>query len=256
MYKLLVAEDEKEIRTGLSNYFPWSSVGFEVAAQAENGLEVLSIIDSMEIDVILSDIKMPIMDGLTLCKELSKRHKPPVMILLTGHRDFDFARQAIDCGVKKYLLKPTDYQMIIDVFTQVRHELDEQRGQTVDREIRDGMTDGFYNTIVNQVKEYIATDIGRATLEGASGHVHMSTPYLSKLFKTRTGVNFCDYLIGCKIQRAKEMLVSPGYKIYEIGELLGYTNANNFSRRFKEQEGITPYQYRARQGKELGLPAE
>lgn len=245
MYKLLVVEDEPEIRQGLASYFPWGNFGFELVAQAENGAQALDVIKRQPVDVVLSDIKMPVMDGLAMCQQLAALPAPPVVVLLTGYRDFEYAQKAIEYGVKKYLLKPTDYKVLMDTFTQIRTELDARGAAAEGAPEPEAPAEGFYDQILNQVKGYIHENLKTATLQEAAERVHISAPYLSRLFKSRLDMNFSEYLITCKVQRAKEMLRSPGYKIHTISSELGYSNANNFSRTFKQYTGQTPYQYRA-----------
>jgi two-component system response regulator YesN len=247
MYKLLIIDDEAEIRIGLSNYFPWNQFGFEVAAQAENGIQALSVLESRHIDVALCDIKMPVMDGLAFCKEVCSRKLNLIIILLTGYKDFEFARSAIEYGVRKYLLKPTDHKEIAELFTRIREELNcathafGLKNNEKEIIIKSG---NYYDRIINITKAYVQNNIQCATLESAADEVCMSAPYLSKLFKSKIGENFSDYLIAQKMEKAAELLRQTDSKVYEISEQVGYSNPNNFARTFKKYFGVTPYQYR------------
>jgi two-component system, response regulator YesN len=195
----------------------------------------------------LCDIKMPVMDGLTFCKEVCSRKLGTIVILLTGYKDFEFARSAIEYSVRKYLLKPTDHKEIAQVFTQVREELnhatDTFRLKDNEKEVII-KSDNYYERIVNITKLYVQNNIQNATLESAADEVCMSAPYLSKLFKAKIGENFSNYLIAQKMEKAAELLRQTDNKVYEISEQVGYSNPNNFARTFKKHFGVTPYQCR------------
>ncbi len=247
MYKLLIVEDETEIRVGLSNYFPWENYGFEVVAQSEDGLQALSIIERLHVDVILCDIMMPVMDGLTLCKEIFSRKLKVTVVFLTGYRDFEYARTAVEYGVRKYLLKPTSHKELTLAFTQIKEELDSASDSAgpvrAEAEAAIGSAD-FYKSIISLTKEYVSNNIKTATLEGASNAVHLSAPYLSKLFKIKNYENFSDYLMSKKMEKAAELLKEVYNTVYEVSESVGYSNPKNFTRAFRKYFGVTPNEYR------------
>ncbi|WP_248924700.1 response regulator [Paenibacillus hamazuiensis] len=116
MYRILLVDDEYETRNGLSHYFPWSEIGFHIAAQKENGKEALEYMEWHPVDVLLSDIRMPIMSGLELAKAVMLRKWPTKIILLTGHKDFEYARQAVNLGASRFITKPSSFEEIRDVF--------------------------------------------------------------------------------------------------------------------------------------------
>lgn len=95
MYRLLIADDEYEIRTGLANYFPWDTVGFEVADLCSNGVEALSFIEKQTVHAVLCDVKMPIMDGLTFAKLLREKYPDVKLVFLSGYKDFEYVRKAL-----------------------------------------------------------------------------------------------------------------------------------------------------------------
>ena len=95
MYRLLIVDDEVGIRNGLANFFPWAELGFQVVGQARNGEQALKIIEEDEkpIDVLMTDIKMPVMDGLELIERLKKCDFSGKIILLSAYNEFEYARR-------------------------------------------------------------------------------------------------------------------------------------------------------------------
>jgi YesN/AraC family two-component response regulator len=124
MYRLLIADDEEEIRNGLADCFPWGEVGFRVTARAENGKRALEIIEHEEVDAVLTDIRMPLMSGIDLARHIFERHLDLPVVFLSAYKDFAYAQKAIQYGVRRYVLKPTDYSELASVLSALKRELD------------------------------------------------------------------------------------------------------------------------------------
>ncbi|UUZ79021.1 response regulator [Paenibacillus sp. P26] len=237
MYKLLIADDEYEIRNGLSNYFPWSDVGFEVVSQAENGPQVIEYTETHEVDVLLCDIRMPRMTGIEVARELYSRNSPVKVIFLSGYKDFEFAQQALIYGVKNYIVKPTNYEDLYHIFMGIKEELNRERKKAPGEE-------SVSDKVIAVIKNYVQECYRDAALEDAAELVHMSPYYISKYFKQKTGENFSDYVISVKMQKAAQFLKEIDYKTYEISEMIGYSNPKNFTRTFKKYFGKSPREFR------------
>lgn len=123
MYSLIVVDDEPAIRNGLATRIDWHSLGFDVTSTFEDGREALDYVRSNPVDVVLTDIKMSVMSGLELAEHIHEEGIRTVVVLLTGFRDFEFARKAMRVGVRHYLLKPTQPGEITEVFDSVRETL-------------------------------------------------------------------------------------------------------------------------------------
>lgn len=106
MYTLLVVDDEALIREAITSIIDWESLGFTTIFQAEDGLEALEICRSDKIDLVLTDIVMPFMDGMELTRVLHDEFPQIHIVILTGHEEFEYAKEAIDMSVKNYILKP------------------------------------------------------------------------------------------------------------------------------------------------------
>ncbi|UJF31900.1 response regulator [Paenibacillus hexagrammi] len=127
MLNLLIVEDEFTTREGLLTMVDWKTLGIEVCGQAGNGLEALDMIESGGVDLLLSDIRMPIMDGLQLLTALNDKQLDIPSVLLTGYSDFEYAQRALRLGAVDYIIKPCPPREIAAVFEQVVSKLKERR---------------------------------------------------------------------------------------------------------------------------------
>lgn len=119
LLNLLIVEDELTTREGLYNMIDWGALGIQVCGQASNGLEALTMINTGSVDLLLSDIRMPIMDGLQLLTEIHNKQLDIPSVLLTGYSDFEYAQRALRLGALDYILKPCPPREIASVFEQV-----------------------------------------------------------------------------------------------------------------------------------------
>ncbi|MDD3334751.1 MAG: response regulator, partial [Eubacteriales bacterium] len=126
MYKLILVDDEAEIRQGLKEIIPFESLGFTVAGEAGDGMEALRLCESVEPDLMITDIRMPLMDGLTLCRKAKAILPMLQCIILSGYDDFDFAKQAIELKTMSYLLKPISSSEFKEMLVKARETLDEE----------------------------------------------------------------------------------------------------------------------------------
>lgn len=247
MYKLFIADDEYEIRHGLSSYFPWHEVGFEVVGTAENGTEALEYIAGNPVDVLLCDIMMPDCTGIEVAERLHAQDTGVQVIFLSAYRDFEFAHKALQFGVRNYILKPTKYEEILSVFTETRAYLNKQAPAAgMDEPVQElpvNPADPPGDPVIRKILDYIEQEFKKATLEGASQVVHMNPTYISKYFKKLTGTNFSDYLNEVRMNKAAEILQQQRFKIYEVSEMVGYQNAQNFARSFKRHFGRSPFSF-------------
>lgn len=125
MYRLLIVDDERATLNGLCNYIPWDQMGFIVEGSAANGKAALAYLENHTVDVLLSDIRMPVMDGIELVARVRELGYDMECVFLSAHRDFEYAKKGLQYGVLDYILKPTKFGDIREVFGHVREKLDE-----------------------------------------------------------------------------------------------------------------------------------
>ncbi len=128
-YKVFIVEDEVTTREGIRDNVDWGSMGFELCGEASDGEIALAQIETLQPDVIITDIKMPFMDGLQLCKIIREYMSWMKIIIISGYDDFHYAQTAIKLGVSEYLLKPVSVQDLRSVLTRVATTLDREKSE-------------------------------------------------------------------------------------------------------------------------------
>lgn len=126
MFKLLIVDDEEEVRQGLTNKIPWNKYNFELIGEAQNGREALDIIEDNVPDIIITDISMPILNGLELSEYVSINYPTVKTVILTGFDDFNFAQLAIRFGVEDYILKPVLPKDIEELLLKFQVKLEQE----------------------------------------------------------------------------------------------------------------------------------
>lgn len=255
MYRLLIVDDEYEIRNGLCRYFPWNAAGFEVAGQVENGQEALDFLRSCPVDLVLCDIIMPVMSGIEFAEIVRKEFPSVKICFLTAHKDFEFARKAVSLNVLQYILKSSTSTELLTVFHDIKEQLDNFSApdSSPDKALPPGSAPGQPGSqellsrdrkLLNEICSYVEEHFATADLNSVAEKIYMSPNYVSRLFKELTDQNFSDYLLDVKMKNAEKMLNDPHNRIYEISEALGYKYVKNFSRAFHDYYGISPRDYR------------
>jgi len=241
MYQLLIVDDEPKIRKGIISCYPWEQMGYHIIGEANDGYEALDLIHTQHVDVVLTDVKMDNYSGLDLCSALYAEKNSVIVVILSGYDEFTYAQKAMQYGVKRYLLKPTNYNEVIETFLEIKNFLDDLQ-HTISKSPNEHV--GKYSQIILDVQEYIHKDYNNASLNGAADYVGLSSFYLSRLFKQESGMNFSDYLLQERMKEANRLLADYKNKIYEISSYLGYDCPRSFTRVFTKYYGKTPNQFR------------
>ena len=124
MYKVLFVDDEILIREAVSENTPWSEAGFSLIGTAENGREAIRLMEQECPDVLLTDIRMPIMDGLELAAYVQEHFPDTKVMIISGHDEFEYAKRALKYGVSEYILKPITSQELCEELLKIKGKLD------------------------------------------------------------------------------------------------------------------------------------
>lgn len=125
-YSVLLVDDEEEVFQVIMKKLDWESMGFHIAGYARNGVEALETADELQVDVVMTDIKMPYMDGLTLCKKLKENYPKIKVIIFSGFDEFEYAKEAIKIEAEEYILKPINANELREVFERIKLNLDKE----------------------------------------------------------------------------------------------------------------------------------
>lgn len=240
MYGMVIADDELMIRKGLMS-IPWNDYDIQVLGVAEDGHQALTLLKTQCPEILLTDIRMPGIDGLKLI-EAAKAENPEIQsILLTGYEDFNYAREAIRLGAVGYILKPSDPDEIIESVNKAKQNLDNY-GRNNSNHLK---TTTIRNKAIGKLFDYMEKHYAEEiTLYTAAEYVHMNHIYVSRLFKKEIGKTFLDVLTTIRLQKACELLADNDNKIYEIAEKVGIYDSGYFSQVFKKNYDMTPSEYR------------
>lgn len=126
LYNILLVDDEADVLQAMKRKIDWEAMGFCLAGTAENGQEALEMAEQLHIDVVMTDIKMPYMDGLTLCRKLKENYRNMKVVIYSGFDDFEFAREAVHLEAEEYLLKPISAKDMENVFRKIKEKLDQE----------------------------------------------------------------------------------------------------------------------------------
>ena len=150
MYSILLVDDEEAVRHSIKDLTPWQEYGFSMPQEASNGMEALEMIAENIPDVIITDIRMPYMDGIQLIKEVRENYSETVeVIFLSGYDEFTFAQTALSLNAAEYVLKPVSVESMSALLSRIRKRLDEDVARVSDRE----KLEAFYRDAFNIYKE-------------------------------------------------------------------------------------------------------
>jgi len=255
MYKVLLVEDEKVIRQGLRELIGKSTGHFEVTGEAANGVEALEYLKCELPDLLITDIRMREMDGLTMVARVREIYPSLPVVIISGYGEFEYAKKAIAYGVCNYMLKPIERLELVATLDKIKLALDRERGisaaPAAGGATEEAHTGGDARKLIRDVKEFVKLHIdGDLRLQTVAGKVHLNATYLSQLFKAETGVNYSEYVSDARMERAKWLLAHTRLKIYDVARLSGHQSPKHFMLVFKQQTGWTAGEYRDRYGQQ------
>lgn len=134
LYKILIADDDQSICDGLERLINWNSYGFDIASKVNDGAEAAEYLNKNYVDLLITDIRMPKVDGISLIQSIYTNERKPHIIILSGYNDFEYATTAIEYGVKRYLLKPVLEEKLVSALKDIKKELDMQKNRWVEIE--------------------------------------------------------------------------------------------------------------------------
>lgn len=253
MYKVVIIDDEDIIVEGLKKVVDWAGFNCAVVATASDARTGAQAILENSPDILFTDIRMPNMDGLTMLAGLKGEFPDMQITVLTGYRDFEYAKRAIHLGVTRYLLKPSKMNELEEALQVMTGNLGKLRGVRQEPEQKpepepedDGQFGSSANSfIVRSALKYLEVHYAeKLTLTELAERTYVSQWYLSKLLNRYTGKSFCDLLNQTRIGKAEKLLEDPSLKIHEISDMLGFNDVTHFSRIFKKIEQVSPNEYR------------
>lgn len=251
MWKVMAADDEAYMREALEKLISWEKMGCELRSVDCNGKELVERMETEHPDIIITDIKMPLMDGMEVCRYAYETCPEAQIIILSAYSDFEYAKTAIHYDACEYVLKTSVLEELPGAVEKAIRNLEKSRKEVVPPEENESRkeTDGLYKQMCSYVEENYTS---RITLDDIAEKLHANRSYLSRLYKERRGINLFDDILRLRIEKAKEYMESTDWKIYEISEAVGFDDTGYFSRVFKKYSGMSPKEYKNRRKESYG----
>lgn len=242
MYHVFLADDEPWAIMALKSLISWSSYGFAVSGEAEDGKQALERIERIQPDLIISDIRMPGMDGLALLQTIRENNWKAQVLLVSGYTDFEYAQKALLYGCIGYLVKPVEEEELVKYLEKAKALLNEKNNPDADS------AEGGYqseNVLVQNMVKFIQEHFPEGiSLQMLAGEFGMSESYISNLIKKKTGKGFGEHLVEARIRKAQEYLRTTNDSIETIAARVGYPDYFYFTKVYKKATGISPAAYR------------
>lgn len=248
--KIMIVDDEPLILAGIENMICNEFNESIEIVKAFDGIDALDKLDAAAPDLIITDICMPEMSGLELIQRVTERGVCKKFIILTGHADFEYARQAIKYRVLDYILKPIDKVKLIETLCNVKEEIDQLQEIAEERESSTDPSDteskNRYSQSVLKMLSYINQNYMKdISLDEVAETANLHPNYASTLFKKELGTSFIQYLNSYKISKAKTYIKENTELSFDkVAELVGFENSCRFIKVFKKYCEITPGEYR------------
>lgn len=242
MFKVVIVDDEPIIVEGLKRMIKWDKYDCEVVGTASSGQEGIRMVREKNPDILLTDIRMPNMDGLTMIAALRSEYSEMEITILTGYREFEYARTALKLGVHRFLLKPSKMDELDEAISTMTEKLLERRGRgSASKDENNPAGNFIVDSAINYMRKHYKEKL---QLSDVAEHVYVSMWHLSKLLNGQTGKSFSDILNGIRVDKAKELLSDPSLHVVDIAEMVGFQDTAHFARVFKKHTGMSANEYR------------
>lgn len=243
-YSVVVAEDEPLLLENLVQKINRSGTGFEVVGSAQTGVQAYDLVEEHDPWLLITDIRMPVMDGLELIQKVRESHPDLDCIIVSGYSEFEYAQAALHYQVKEYLLKPVDEEELKTALGNLAKSY-AVRKAALENVFSSGDALKSPAEIAQLLKEYIIRHFNEEiNLNLIATNLNYSSSYLTKIFCQQYDTTPSRFLIALRIQKAKQLL-DHHYElnIRQVGEAVGYPEQAYFSRIFKKITGISPMDY-------------
>ena len=243
MYNVIICEDEDIIRKGLIFSFDFHSLNLKVAADFDNPVSCLEYLESNSIDIIITDIKMPLMSGLEMISKIENKKKYE-FIILSGHSDFEYAKKAITYGVTEYLVKPLDHQLLEVSLKKAIANLNDKNllnnAKSQIKDLSDVYTDiqnedPLFQSIIKYIKDNYMHKI---VLDDIANELNYSVSSIKNKLK-ENDLTFNTTLNRYRIYKSIHLMKLNELPIYRIAKMVGFSDYKYFCTKFKKYTGYS-----------------
>lgn len=244
-FTVVVAEDEELLLNNLVQKIGKADSDFQVIGTAQTGDQALSLVEKLNPDLLITDIRMPVMDGIALLTRVRSQFPITKFIITSGFSDFEYAKKAINLKVSDYLLKPIDIEELRGALQKIKQEFQIAKND-YESVFNAGTAAMTPSQIASILKDFIVKNYGEdINLNLIADNMNYSSSYLTKIFCQAYDCTPTKYLTNLRISHAQKLLLhEPSLSVKQIGELCGYHDQGYFSRIFKKHTGKSPLEYR------------
>lgn len=236
MLYTIIVDDEPVSYNAIMKYISKKVPTYEVSGCFSKVNDAYAYLCSHHVDVVISDIRMPVVDGLEFSKMIHERFPDIQVILISGYSEFEYAKKAIKYGVVDYLLKPLDFDELFSSLMAIY----QRRESSPNHKEPSCIDDARIKNAVEYIHLHYSEDLSRDLV---AKEVSLSPSYFSMIFKEKTGMRFADYLTKVRMEKAAELL-KKFISVENVSKSVGYRNRNRFNINFKEYWNCSPAEYR------------
>jgi len=240
-YNVMLVDDEALLMNSLERHIAEINPSFKVVSRSSDGENALVQLKRNNIHLVITDIKMPVVNGLQLVEKIHKEYPHILAIIVTGYADFEYARNALKHGVFDYLLKPISPSELEDTLGKANIQLQtlyqlEEETSLIGKDAKQIVEYALF-----YIREHYMNEIDFKNFANTMG---FSPSYLTKLFNRHVGESPIRYLTRLRINEAKRLLLDTNLPIQKVGEKVGYPDQFHFSKTFRKIVGKNPKSYR------------
>ena len=251
--KILIIDDDFYIVEDIRLNTDWKKLGIDGLYTAHSIQEAKHVAEQYpDLDIVLTDIEMPRENGFDFIHWLHEKNLNPVVLLLTGHEKFDYARSAVKLHVLDYLTKPVDISCLEHALSRAVRE--SKRRKLYPELFRISPETGSKESTIEIIQDCIRKNLSSPELNRQliAEFVHMNPDYISSIFSRKTGESLTSFILKERLKAARVMLATTDYSLQEISYRTGFSSPSYFHRQFKKSVGVTPKRYRVNEKKNNG----
>ena len=244
-YSVIIAEDEILLLNHLAEKIEQCAPDFEVAGKAQTGDEAYRLVKEYSPDLLITDIRMPVMNGIELLEKVYNHCPLTKFIIISGYSDFGYAQSAIRLKVSEYLLKPVDPEELTTALGNIRkqYQIEQKAYEDI---FNESMTRNSPEQIAATLRDYLVQNYNMdINLNLIAGSMHYSPSYLTRIFQQQYQMSPLKFITQMRLSQAKHYLShNPELSVKQVSEMIGYQDQGYFSRLFKKNTGVSPLDWR------------
>ncbi|MFW6313432.1 MAG: response regulator transcription factor [Spirochaetota bacterium] len=244
MTRVMIVDDEPSALERYSDYVNGSGLGFTVVATCSAAQPAVEKLRTVNPDVVLTDIRMPGKNGLQMIEEMRSGGWDGYAVVISGHDDFEFVREAMRLQMVDYLLKPIFPDDMTELLERLRQKA--SRSPAPGTELLPGVDWEHLPSFIRKAVDYARNNYERhLSLTEAADHGCVNPTYLSTVFSQHCGVSFVEFCHRVRVAAAQELLRNTDLTLADVAERVGCTDASHLNRLFRKVTGKTPGRFRA-----------